>query len=213
MAAPPVGDPASSAADSHSLTSGAANSAMGSSAARFFTQWLLATTAGWFLGIIAAMLLGAIAERLRAGEEIALGVGMGLGVGYPQSRIARRWFGTRSDWMWTSAAGLGTAFLIAQILAPRWQGVMPRLTIVVALGALMTGVGQRNILRVLSPRANWWIVACVASWGLAATEVLLWSMPPGALINIAKLMSGGVVLGVASGGVLVWILRPINSPA
>jgi NhaP-type Na+/H+ or K+/H+ antiporter len=38
-------------------------------------------------------------------------------------------------------------------------------------------------------------------------------MPPGALINIAKLMSGGVVLGVASGGVLVWILRPINSPA
>jgi hypothetical protein len=89
-------------------------------AQRLLTRWVLATFGGWLLGIVAVILLAEISEGMHIGNQFRVGLGMGWGVGFAQWRVARKWFGATSAWMWVSAAAMGLPFVLSDITGIMW---------------------------------------------------------------------------------------------
>lgn len=185
---------------------------------RLFGRWLFATSWGWLLGF-AFIMIGGIAADLLMGAERAqffLGLGMGAGIGYAQVRVTARFLGITNLWGWASVVGMGAPFVVSDIVRGVWPGLsyLYSLWLSAACGGLLVGLLQRPMLRPHTPRANWWVPASMAGWMLAAATPLLYSTLPGvapgagtALINVVAIPLGGVILGVVTGGTLVWILR------
>ncbi|MCK4775231.1 MAG: hypothetical protein KAT30_10615 [Candidatus Krumholzibacteria bacterium] len=178
---------------------------------RFFTRWVLATFAGYCLGFVLTI-LGAIAGDLIGMPEsqFIVGIGMGAGVGFAQGRAARKWLGATIHWVWTTVIGMGVAFVVFDLVAAVWSEFSDVLSLQldVIFGGLLVGLLQRRILRSHSDKANWWVPACVAAWSLAAWTASV--TPAGgqnAFLNLGMILFGGVVLGVVTGGALVWIRR------
>jgi hypothetical protein len=173
----------------------------------FFSRWVLTTFGGWVLGVVAIVLLSELGELVGVGDYFGLGIGMGWAVGYSQWRVARRWFGATSQWMWATVAGLGMPFVLSDILgADLSDGVFVLVTSVVA-GALLVSLWQRRTLQSHSVRANWWVPACIGGWGLAAALPAILTTPGPHLSNIGAIAVGGIALGSVTGGALVWMLR------
>jgi len=186
-----------------------------SNAQRFFGRWVLATFGGWLLGVVVIVLLAGIGELVHlGGNQCAVGIGMGWSIGCVQWRIARKWFGSSSEWMWASVVGMGTPFVLSDLFGAWGHGGHAGMLSLVglvnaALGGLLVGLWQRRTLRSHSARANWWVPACIAGWMLAAVlpPALIGSRPGPHWSNLVGIALGGVVLGVVSGGALVWVLR------
>ena len=180
-----------------------------------FTGWLLATFAGWLLGlalILAAAFLGDLLGS--GGSQFILGAGMGTGVGYMQGRIVKYLSDEAGPWLWASIVGIGAPFFVSDLLAALWAAFPFSLPLSVAIGGLLAGYLQRRILAPHTPRANWWVPASFAGWilaaGMAALSGMLTGVLPGAwgaIINLGLILLGGVVMGAVTGGALVWILK------
>ncbi len=184
---------------------------------RFFTRWVRGTFAGWLLGFVFIILAAIAGDLIGMGQgesQFIVGIGMGAGVGYAQGRVARQWFG--ATWRWTSASviGMGVPFVASDLASAVWSEFSFSLPLVVVIGGLLVGLLQRRILCSHSDRANWWVPACVAGWTLAAgTAAVSGVLPSGpsdpwlVILNVGVILLGGVVLGVVTGGALVWMLR------
>jgi len=198
------------------------NPAAGQPIAHLFWRWVFATSWGWLLGFVFLM-LGAIAVDLLVGAEGAqfyLGLGMGAGIGYAQVRVTRV-LQISNAWGWASVVGMAAPFAASDILRAIWPGLpyMYSLWVSAACGGLLVGLLQRPMLRPHALSINWWVPASMAGWTLAAATPLLYGTRPGvgvggALISVIAIPLGGVILGVVTGGTLVWLLRrtPLNGP-
>ncbi|RMG44634.1 MAG: hypothetical protein D6718_09615 [Acidobacteria bacterium] len=183
----------------------------------FFKRWVGATFAGWLLGFVFIVLAAAGGDLIGVGDgesQFIVGIAMGAGVGYAQGRVMRRRLDVTWGWVWASAIGLGVPVGAFDIATAVWGESWPSIPIAVVTGGLLAGLLQRRILRSRCARADWWVPACVAGWtsatGTAAVSGLLPSGPSAgwfALVNIAVILLGGVVLGIVTGGALVWMLR------
>ena len=194
------------------------NSAVGEAIPHLFRRWVFATSWGWLLGF-AFLMLGAVAADLLMGAERAqfyLGLGMGAGIGYAQVRVTTRVLQIGNAWGWASVVGMAVPFVASDILRATWPGLsyLYSLWLSAACGGLLVGLLQRPMLRPHAPSAYRWIPASMAGWMLAATTPFLYGTVPGlgagvgaALINVAAIPLGGVILGVVTGGTLVWLLR------
>lgn len=179
---------------------------------RFFSRWALATFGGWVLGVVVVVLLAGIGELVGVGDQFAAGVGMGWSVGFAQWRIARKWFGATTQWMWASTVGIGTPFVLSDVFGAWRDDSWLRddswfLVVMAALGGLLSSLWQRRTLQSRSVKANWWVPACIGGWVLAATLPAALLIPRPHLSNIGAIALGGVALGVVTGGALVWVLR------
>jgi hypothetical protein len=192
-----------------------------STAPSFFGRWVLATFGGWVLGVIVIVLLEAIGEVVHAGNQFALGIGMGSSIGYAQWRGARKWFAPSSEWMWASVVGMGAPFVLSDLVGA-WRGDAAMVFLVgfsAAPGGLLVGLWQRRLLRCHSARANWWVPASMAGWMLAAAlplALMVHGHPRSSLElwrNLGGFALGGVTLGVVTGGALVWLLGASQSAA
>jgi len=183
----------------------------------FFAAWVRGTFAGWLLGFV-LVVLAAIGGDLIGVEEgdsqFMVGIAMGVGVGYAQGRVGRKWFGAASRWTWASTIGLGVPFVVWDLVSAIWSEYSFSLPLVVVICGFLVGFLQRPIIRFHSNRANWWVPASVGSWTLAAgTAAVSGAFPSGpsagwfALLSVGMILLGGLVLGIVTGGALVWILR------
>lgn len=182
-------------------------------------RWTLATTAGWVGGIPLVLLFAGIGGLLGVGDQFSVGIGVGLGVGLGQWLVGRRLFPLDPRWFLASAVGMGLPFILADLLRLNWSGDTRLLVLAtVALGALLTGIWQRPLLRPFSTGTNWWPAASVAGWCCAALVASLASGQPRStsrlLFNVGALVSGGVVLGLMTGGALIGLSdsTPDRSP-
>ena len=177
----------------------------------FFIRWVRATFAGYLLGFVLIILGGIAGDLIGMPEsQFIVGVGMGAGVGFAQGRMARKWLGATRHWALASFIGLGVPFVMFDLVTAGLSGSYNLLALAldVAIAGLLVGLLQRRILRSHTDRANWWVPACVIGWTLAAWTAS--ATPAGgqdALLNLGMILSGGVVLGVVTGGALVWVLR------
>ena len=183
-----------------------------------FWRWVFATSWGWLLGF-AFMMIGAIAADLLLGAERAqfhIGLSMGAGIGYAQVRVTTRLLRIGNTWGWACVVGMAAPFVASDILRATWPGLsyLYSLWLSAACGGLLVGLLQRPMLRPHVPSAYWWIPASMAGWMLAAATPFLYGTFPGlgagvgaALINVAAIPLGGVMLGIVTGGTLVRLLR------
>jgi hypothetical protein len=78
---------------------------------------------------------------------------------------------------------------------------------IVALGGVVTGALQWLVLRPKIPRSGWWVPTCALGWVVSVIGVR--ALPWGGDDSDALrgMVLTGAVLGMLTGGVLVWLLR------
>jgi hypothetical protein len=92
-------------------------------------------------------------------------------------------------------------------------------TLFFILGGALTGLLQQRILRHQVRRSGWWVPASAVGWGLSVIGLAIacFVLPTGrkgpapfVLLLICELIVptiGTVLLGIVTGGVLIWLLR------
>jgi hypothetical protein len=179
---------------------------------QFLRRWTLATFVGWLLGFVFTMGAAIVADIMGVEDvQFFVALGMGTGVGYGQLRVVRPRLGAGSGWVGASALGMAAPFVVVDALRAV-SGAFPfSLPITVALGGLAVGLLQRPTVRMHSSKANWWVIASLVGWVLAAATVGLSGLAPHggwlALISLGAILGAGVILAVVTGGALVWLLR------
>jgi hypothetical protein len=169
-----------------------------------FGRWFLGTLIGWFVGVLLAIGLSYAVVGLFFAEETNLIVGLVLGavVGLAQLVAVRGVLPLTSRWVWGAAAGLVIPFVVGVIASALWSNVTEPndtwLVLVAVAGGALAGLLQAPALRRHTSRAHWWIPASLVSWGVAWLASVAWAE--------AGLLLGGVVLGVVSGSLLIWML-------
>lgn len=188
-------------------------SAMRADHPRFLSRWLLATTGGWFLGIILVVLLAVLGGMLDVEVQLVIGLGVGLAVGFAQWRVAREWFGATSAWVWSTAAGLTLPFLICDILRVEVKGdaFIP----LAAAAGLLVGAWQRHMLPRHVVHPSWWILASVVGWSAAIalfvrlTSTQYSALVSGTFLSLAAIPLAGLTLGILTG---VALERMLGTP-
>ncbi len=179
----------------------------------FWILYVLASTFGMLVGfVLGFFLVDALPDVV--GEWFGtsvLGIVLGMAVGILQWLVLRRRVSGAGWWIFASAiggfaifqAGLFFGFSTeyessAALLG--WAGV-------VALGGVAAGTLQWLVLRGQAARAGWWVLASTVGWVLSVMGVreLPWGVDPSDLLW--GMVATGAVLGVVTGGVLVWLLR------
>lgn len=179
----------------------------------FWLQYVLASTLGMLVGFFIGFLLtDIIPEGL--GEWLSasvFGIVLGIAVGILQWIVLRRRVSGAGLWVFAPAVGgLGIFHAVVffgfstsyESLAALfgWIGI-------VALGGLVTGILQWIVLKGQVSRAGWWVLASTVGWVLSVIGVraLPWGVDD--LDALWGMVTTGLVLGVVTGGVLIWLLR------
>jgi hypothetical protein len=177
-----------------------------------FGRWILATSLGWVLGIPVILLVSAGAEAVGLPAQFAIGLGMGATVGFLQWRQARRSFGASSAWFWASAVGMTCPFALCDLVGHGLEG--SALIAPTALGALLVGLWQHRLFGVRGVKTYCWAPTSMIAWALAAATTLALGIPghPRSGLQLLRqflaLGSGGIVVSLITGPVLVWLFRP-----
>jgi len=174
---------------------------------RFFGRWVLATGLAWPVGLIVAIVVAQLVNLVYAREtNLVVGLCLGAVIGVAQCQAARE---SRvyicNRWILATALGMGIPF-VAEVLWTEIGGGATMLTDSVlsrALGGLvggaLVGLLQLRAIRLLSPRASWWVLSSAVAWCVA------WAST--AVGAVAGVLLGGVLLGTISGSTFLWLPR------
>jgi len=169
----------------------------------FWVRWLIATGLGWAVGVLGAIVLSYLLVNLFYPEETNLIVGLCMGASTAMFQVmaVRRWLRLAGSWVWGGMVTMAPPFIAAAVfeglsLDLSTLPVKSVLGLITVVGGLIGAGLQARALRPHTRRSAWWVGAIAVSWGLAV-----------AASGVIGFMGGGIVLGAASGGLLVWILR------
>lgn len=168
----------------------------------FWIRWVVATIIGWVFGTFAAIVLSYLVVNLVYHKETNLIVGLcvGAAVGLSQKIAVRRWITLAHSWVWGAMVGIGIPFVVVVLLEELQPGVGERwVSPLLVAGGVICGLLQVPALRLLTTRAYWWVLASTVSWSLA------WLVSN--VAGTVGFLGGGVVLGVVSCGVLLWLRK------
>lgn len=188
------------------------NSESAQSNRRLFTRWVRATFLGWLLGFVVVIVLALAWDMIGGGAQFMVGVGMGAGVGYMQSRVVGEWADSPRRWLWASIIGMGAPFVLWDLSVLVGFEFVFSLPLSVLMGGLLVGILQWSLLRPHSDRAAWWVLASTAGWALPAGAIALGDLnlipaPWGELLSLGAMFFGGLILGAVTGRALLWVLR------
>ena len=184
-------------------------------------RWTWATFLGWTFGFVLLLLFIGISGMVGLGStQFPLGLGMGTGVGLLQRGLVADRVLAPTAWWRASIIGVTAPFVLWDLLKLLHVTLPYALATTVVLCGLTVGVLQASVLRAHSTRSAEWIPASVLGWGLAAATLLVNDRLPktpglvGALIYVAVVLVGGVLLGLVTGLALERLLKaPSGSPA
>lgn len=203
-------------------------------------KWILFTAGGAVIGLFVAFPVAYICQPfLWPGKEVNLPLAPSAGavVGCAQWLMLRKRFAVRGWWVPASAVGVGSPFVIGEILCragflPEPRGIVGLLC-VTGLGiasGLFSGVLQMPLLRPHVAKSGWWIVASSIGWGIFVLAFA--TVASGTLVGIfmgtfggimggspivamvvtgsaffVNLIMGPILLGVVTGVGLLWMPR------
>jgi len=183
----------------------------------FLVGWVLATWAGWILGMACTILLAVTAELLGTdGSQWPVGVGMGAGVGLMQATLLRRLGVKMSVWFWSSCLGLALPFLAIDVASAMNIARGHSLLISIAVGGTVSGVFQAFVLQRHLRWAPSWAAGSLVCWALAGGASMAADLiqrqtelrgVSGAIAFLGVTASGGLVLGMTSAVILRLLLR------
>lgn len=173
-------------------------------------RWTRATFLGWLLSVAFIMFLSGIFDGLGIeGYQCYVGIGVGMGVGLTQWLTLRKRAGFSSRWLWYTIIGIGTPFLIFDLLKHfgHFDFGDRYLLYSVSIAGLSAGILQYLILKQYTSKAAGWIALSFAGWLLAGLTVLVIDISMkhikqpliGFIVNLSLILAGGVVLGIITG--------------
>jgi hypothetical protein len=180
-------------------------------------RWTLFTCVGWLFGIPIIIVLALLGEAVGiGGAQTIVGAGMGAGIGLLQSRVIRRLVHNPFWWICSCVIGLGTPFLVTDILNLVGWSLPYSLLAAIGIGGLVVGVWQSLLFSSRITKTGLWIVASVFGWTLAAATSSaadylarshsirgIW----GAFAYVGLVAAGGLILGTVTGIGLAWMSR------
>jgi len=168
---------------------------------QFWARWSVATVVGWVGGFFVAIVLSYAVVNLFYPKETNLIVGLCLGatVSYSQRFAVRRWVRLPMRFVWGAAVGIGIPFVASVILTEAGTPAGDDASVaLLAAGSLVCGLLQMRALRGLVDRPWLWAAAAFVLW----TAAWLISRVP----STYALLGATALHGVASGGVLLWLM-------
>ena len=169
---------------------------------RLSLWWMLASILGWSL----ASPLGLTGDILVNGS-IAVATG-GIGTGILQWLLLRRLISRAGWWVLASSVGIilaGTTGCLVALIA----GIDAGWVVGVSVYGTVLGVLQSLVLRRLVMGSNWWVLGSTTGWIMAGLVFGLVSSildPSGRMPPVVAWAIFGVLYGVITGPVLVWLL-------
>ncbi|WP_017651889.1 serine/threonine-protein kinase [Fortiea contorta] len=164
-----------------------------------YIQWVLANIFGYFGG---AHLLSLISDI--AGDPIPGLAFCGLLVGILQWIVLRRQVSVSLWWVLPTTLAAPSTYLFAT------KFYIYQMLTLGAFYGLIVGIGQWLVLRQLVNKAGWWILANALGAGLS---FMISEMVDDSIgrFGIQLFILLGILLGITSGVVLVWLLRDKKS--
>lgn len=178
-------------------------------------SWTQATFWGWLMGVFLILLLSSILDAMGIQHmQFYLGVGMGTGVGFMQWQLLRNSHKMKISWLLSSVIGMGIPFLLVDLFPQ--EIIAHKIATGISLGAITTSVIQYYLLKEHIPQAILWIPYNFTGWTMGVLTVftidytiklkpILSNNLILALINLALILAGGVILGLVTG--LIWKKR------
>ncbi len=173
------------------------------------SSWLRATFAGWLAGFFLAVILIIAVDSAGIPSKAPLGLGMGLGVGWAQRRVARDWLYVDRGWLMSCVWGLVAPMLAYDLGRFALPSLSVHIALFVVIGGILIGILQWRLLRTMWQRAAWWIPASIVGWGLAGSTVIvsdryLPKIPglAGAGLYVFVILVGGILLGFVQRSVI-----------
>lgn len=176
---------------------------------QFWLQWMGATSVSWIAGAV-------LSHTLDLGMPGGLGgvvgeTAWGLLLGIGQWLVLHRRLDRAGWWVLVTAAGWRLAASAGVVLKRALGQNVGEVLYAIVLG-LIPGLLQGWLLRSQMGRARWWVrVSTVLFFGpLMGEAAALSSMglrQGGVGFGAVAAITGGVVFGITSGLVLVWLLR------
>jgi hypothetical protein len=189
---------------------------------------VLLTTAGWIIGLPLGFVFVAVAGWIIGVPDDSILLKLGLDnaaafvcivavVGLMQWLALRRIVRRAGFWVLSSIIGFTISSSIHGVVCYVW-GYPDNLdhfpgTVVWAMafvvGGTLAGVLQQRILRRHVRWSAWWVPASVAGWGLSMIGLGIPSFfpPNGRPFIVLPLVLASVLLGIVTGGTLIWLLR------
>ncbi len=165
--------------------------------------WALATTIGSVAGFGAGKVLQNAIWQGLPGDWVCCMVFAGTSIGLLQALVLRRDISGAGWWVLASTVGLPLGLALGGALGSALQSpsVQPMLV------APSIGAAQWLVLRRRFSRAGWWILASMLGWGSGAAIAEALSRVVGGSKILFLSGALGLVVGVVTGGALVWLLR------
>jgi hypothetical protein len=196
---------------------------------RFGLRWVLLTAAGWIIGLPLGFVLVAVAGWIigvhEGSDSIILKLGLDNAaafvcivavVGLMQWLALRRIVRRAGFWVLSSIIGFTISSSIHGVVCYVW-GYPDNLdhflgTVVWAMafvaGGTLAGVLQQRILRRQVCHSAWWVPASAVGWGLGVIGLRIPSFfLYGRPFIVLPLVLASVLLGIVTGGTLIWLLR------
>lgn len=169
---------------------------------KFLKSWVLASSIGWPVGIIVAIVLSYAVVNIFYPKETNLIIGLCLGaiVGLSQWLVIKRYFKIGAWWIYSCTIGIGLPYIAVVILNERngtdfgiFGNEIIDQAILLFIGGIITSLLQINIFKSLSKKSSWWIIISAFAWGIGWFGLII----------------GGVILGLITG---ISILRLLEIP-
>ena len=192
---------------------------------RFGLRWVLLTIAGWAIGFPLSFVFVAVAGLIIGVHEGSILLKLGLDnaaafvvlvavVSLMQWLALRRVVQRAGFWVPASIIGFTISSSIHGVVChvygyPDDLGPLGALvwTLFFILGGTLTGLLQQRILRHQVRRSGWWVPASAAGWGLVVIGFGIVSKILGVRLQVVGLIVSSGLLGIVTGGVLIWLLR------
>ena len=194
-----------------------------------WTQWLIVTAGGgfigWILGVVVGFVVAVIVTKpfefvvmaLIAGALTGCAIALGQGFVFQPYLAAPAFAQFRPQWI--IATTIGGSIALSFFVAPLNYGLPHYL--VMGIAALLLAAIQWAVLRRYVRGALWWIPASVAAWVIGAGVVVgvVGLFPPGTepdlsaafgyiiCVSIMSVELCIAIWGALTGGVIVWLLR------
>jgi len=184
-------------------------------------QWIVFSSLGWIVGVIAVILISGPLEAVGLGKT-AVGLGMTGGVSAVQWIALRNRFVHAARWMPASLLGMGIPFLLIDLFRDSLPltGEDQRMIAATAVGTLLLAALQH--LWVLRERVSlfaWlgvnlvgWLLALALPFVFSVSRINAWQLPGAVkiLFSFATVLGGGLIIGWMTGTVLVKSLSPLG---
>ena len=193
------------------------------------TKWIVFTTLGWVIGLTSAILIADPLDKINL-DFFGLGLGITTGIGLMQWIVLRRHTTINYKWMWLTIAGMGSSFLLFNIILVILKALdfkvevdgvpaMITITMAVALGGFLTGQLQSKLLKKNNfTNTDGWVLYSFLAWTTCSIFISVYYVcmnnvfhlaftTVGKLMNLLAFLLIGPILGYISGKKILTILH------